>query len=116
VGKPLDHSGRVNCVAFSPHATHIAAAIEDASIYIWITLTGEAVGTPLRSDQTYINAIAFSPENSHIASGATDGTIIIWHISTGNAARKIPSSAYLSSENFLFSADNAWLAFSYLPK
>jgi len=65
---------RVNCLAFSPNGTTIAAGCSDKSVKLWNASTGEAAGQLLGHD-VEIRTLVFSQDGSKIVLGDINGGI-----------------------------------------
>ncbi|TFK61161.1 WD40 repeat-like protein [Pluteus cervinus] len=70
-------------VAYSLNGYYIAAGLEDSTVCIWDSRTGEAVHQPLNGHIRRVQSVVFSPDNRLLASGSADGSIRIWNVATG---------------------------------
>jgi len=77
-----DHTGAVNCVAYSPHGEQVASARSDETIRLWNPLTGESC--ILSGHQGGVLCVAYSPKGDQIVSGSTDFTVRLWNVETGD--------------------------------
>jgi WD40 repeat protein/serine/threonine protein kinase len=77
--KPLKHSKRVASVWFSPDGRHLLTTnLYDATAQVWDSLTGLAVGPPLRPVET----AAFSPDGHWLVTASSE-TALVWDAFTG---------------------------------
>jgi WD40 repeat protein len=74
---------QVPSVAYSPDGRHVAAGLEDGTILILESGTGELVVDPLRGHSDSVYSVMFSPNSQHLVSGSRDGIIRIWSFKTG---------------------------------
>jgi WD40 repeat protein len=74
--------GLVSDVAYAPHRSILAAALDDSSIRIWHLNHSEPVHTML-GHEGVISSIDFSPDGSVLASCGEDKSIIIWSAGDG---------------------------------
>ncbi|CAG7855292.1 SubName: Full=Uncharacterized protein {ECO:0000313/EMBL:CCA74484.1}, partial [Serendipita indica DSM 11827] len=65
-------------LAFSPDGSRVAFGLQDDTIPLWDTETGQSLGDPLRGHTGEVSAVAFSPDGSRIVSGRDDNTIRLW--------------------------------------
>ncbi|KAF5264886.1 hypothetical protein FOXYS1_4317 [Fusarium oxysporum] len=82
----VDHSDRVNSVAFSHDSRRVASGSFDMTIRIWDAETGECERV-LRGHGGHINSVVFSHDSKRVASGSFDMTIRIWDAETGECGR-----------------------------
>ncbi len=114
------HTGKVNCVAFSPDGRLIASAGEDRTVKVWEAQTGREVYTLAGHTET-VYGIAFSPDGRHLASAAgvrpdrkskplpSPGELLVWDMRTGQKV----FTHQKSKEGYLcaaFSPDGHYLA------
>jgi WD40 repeat protein len=75
--KPLKrHSGKVNCVTFSPDGQFIASASDDRTAKLW-NLSGKLLKT-FDNHQNWVLAVAFSPDSQRLATASADNTVKLW--------------------------------------
>jgi WD40 repeat protein len=70
------HSGKVNCVTFSPDGQFIASASDDRTVKLW-----NSSGALLKTFQNHHNwvlAVAFSSDGQLLASASADNTVKLW--------------------------------------
>lgn len=63
----------------APGSTSIVAGCEDAIVYRWNTMTGEAPFI-YRGHRREITSVAWSPDDQQIVSGSRDKTVQIWNV------------------------------------
>ncbi len=90
---------RVNEIAYGEISTqrYIAAASDDAVVYIWKLLDGESTQQQIEATLYMtltghtgpVNAVAFSPIEPILASASQDRTIRFWHLDTGQAVHTL---------------------------
>jgi hypothetical protein len=80
-------SGAVQCAAFSPDASTIAAGTINpdlsGSIVIYDVQSGDKLKVLAGHPQAVL-CLAFSPDGQHLVSGGLDGTTRLWNADTGN--------------------------------
>src|SRR3990170_891214 len=74
--------GIVSSVAYAPHKSILAGALDDSSIRIWTLHSFEPLHTMLGHEGA-ISSIEFSPDGSMLASCGEDKSIIIWSTADG---------------------------------
>jgi len=77
------HESRVYSIAYSPSGDLLAAGLEDGTVHIWDTRTGEEFVSPMRSRDGAIISVAFAPDGQLLASGARNGAVSVWNVTTG---------------------------------
>jgi len=77
------HESRVCSIAYSPSGDLLAAGLEDGTVHIWDTRTGEEFVSPMRSRDGAIMSVAFAPDGQLLASGARNGAVSVWNVTTG---------------------------------
>ncbi|KAJ6020943.1 hypothetical protein N7540_006447 [Penicillium herquei] len=75
-------------VAFSPDGQIIASGLEDKTIKLWETRTGQELQT-LHGHSDCVQSVAFSPDGQLVASGSSDGSIKLWDSKTGQELRTL---------------------------
>jgi len=75
--RSMEGSDSISSVAISPDMTRIVCGLNDRSVGMWDTLTGEHV-LALRGHQADVHSVAFSPDGTRIASGDLGGELRIW--------------------------------------
>ncbi len=98
---PLQHSGQVGAVAFSPCTSDapsgrrwLATGCQDGTARVWNTITGQPV-TPLLRQTGPVHSVEFSPDGRQLATASADGTARIW---------QIPDPTQLSPEQLVLQA------------
>ncbi len=81
IGKSLDHSVYVTCIAFSPEGRMIVTASHKCA-QMWNADTGQPVGYPLLHGRM-VQAVAFSPDGRYVLTGSYDKTARLWDVRTG---------------------------------
>jgi WD40 repeat protein len=76
------HTGKVNCVAWSPDSRLLASGGADNLVYVYDIATGRPVGDPLEGHFNEVMGVAISHDKSVLASGSKDGTIQLWDLRT----------------------------------
>jgi WD40 repeat protein len=78
------HTGRVNCLAISPHEQILASGGEDFTIKFWDLCTGKLIHTidrhTGRGHKNEVTSIEFSPDGRFLVSGCKDNLIKIWDL------------------------------------
>ncbi|TFK66199.1 WD40 repeat-like protein [Pluteus cervinus] len=77
-------------VAYSPNGHYIAAGLDDGTVCIWDSHTGEAVHPPLTGHSQRVRSVVFSQDNQLLASGSADGTICIWNVAAEKPVATTP--------------------------
>jgi WD40 repeat protein len=111
VGRPIQHHGPVQAVAFSPDRTHVATASWDGTAGVWEAATGRQVFI-LKPGQAYdrINAIAFSPNGAFLATADSRGIAQVWNAADGQPFGLPIQSGTVPVTSVAFSADGSYLA------
>ena len=110
----IEHSRRVNNIAFSPDGTTIASCASDNSIRFWDVENG----THLRKLNTEYSTsnIAFSPDGQTIT-GMSYGFVHQWNVETGEKLQTIPipipRDAHISSD-MAFSSHGTMAAMGFM--
>lgn len=76
------HSGRVECVAYSPDGRLLASASDDCTIILWRVADG-TVWRTLRGHTGIAYSVAFSPDGRTLASGGGEGVVRLWDVASG---------------------------------
>ena len=84
----LNHTSRVDSMAFSPDSTSLATGCSDGNVHFWDAETGRHTQT-LTGHTDRINAVAFSPDSRTLATGCGHGTLRLWDVSTGEHIRTL---------------------------
>ncbi|TFK66201.1 WD40 repeat-like protein [Pluteus cervinus] len=92
-------------VAYSPNGHYIAAGLDNGTVCIWNSRTGEAVHQPLTGHRARVESVAFSPDSQLLASGSFDGSIRIWNVATGAAVMTMGGDGY----------DDMFMGVAFLP-
>jgi WD40 repeat protein len=93
--RPFSFPGKspwVNCVAFSPDGSTVAAAGMNRVVHLWDVNLGVLAGV-LRGHTKQILDVAFSPDGRRLASSGSDHTVRIWDARTGKPLRTLPGQA-----------------------
>ncbi|MHC5540297.1 hypothetical protein ACYOEI_18915, partial [Singulisphaera rosea] len=69
-------------LAFTPDGRSLATCGRSDSIWLWDTLTGEAL-LSLKGHKGYVSSLAFAPDGSSLASCSHDGEVKLWRTRTG---------------------------------
>ena len=81
------HHGRIDAaVALSPDGkTCLTASSADATVKLWETASGKAIGRPLqhRAAEAGFFSVAFSPDSKTVATGGEDEIAHLWDATTG---------------------------------
>ena len=69
-------------IAFSPDGKTLASAMDNGTVRLWHTQTGERHRI-LTGHKDIVFSVAFSPDGKTLASGSHDGTLRLWDRETG---------------------------------
>jgi WD40 repeat protein/serine/threonine protein kinase len=115
VEKPLQLSGAVQSVAFSPDGKRLATVGGQQTIHLFDTQTAKpfdaTTGKALpvwRAHSSLIQKLAFSPDGSRLISGGADGAVRIW--STQETKESIPIGKGHTRWHVAVSPDGSLLA------
>jgi WD40 repeat protein len=85
-GKPirrlLDHTSKVQGVAFSPDGARVASGSLDGTLRVWDAADGRALLT-LKGHSNGLISVAYSPDGSRLLSASKDGTVKVWDANSG---------------------------------
>lgn len=81
-------AGGVNCIAFSPATSVLAAGGRDGAIYLLDSVSG-ITRSVLGGHYNQVTSVAFSPDGQLLVSGSLDGTIRLWDVNSGAQAKVI---------------------------
>lgn len=79
---PIDHSGFISSIQFSPDDSKVATASDDNTAKIWDAETGRLL-VDLKGHIKKINTAKFSPDGTMLVTASSDSTIIVWEVLTG---------------------------------
>ena len=82
VGGFKGHTGKVNCVAFSPDGRMAVSTGFDGKVFLWDVASGAQIA-PLNGHTDWVWRAAFSPDGRRVVSGSRDGTVRIWDVKSG---------------------------------
>jgi WD40 repeat protein len=94
----------VSYLAFSHDGALLAAAMQDATIHLWNTATGQSAGSLLVGHKDAISQVVFSPDNHTLASSSADASVNLWDIVSGKRIMSLNGDAQ-SKVSVTFSAD-----------
>jgi len=106
------HEDSVASIAYSPSDDLLAAGLEDATVHIWDTRTGEEFVSPMRSRDGAIISVAFAPDGQLLASGASNGAVSVWNVTTGRLHLQQLQSHSEAVDILAFSPDGMLVASS----
>jgi WD40 repeat protein len=69
----------VQCLAFSPDGSLLAAAGFDGNVQLWDVLSGLPCGRPF-THKLFASSVAFSPSGNRLATASFDRTARIWDL------------------------------------
>ena len=78
----VETNDNVNNMAFSPDGKTLASPLNNGTIRLWNTQTGE-LSRILIGHTYHVSCVAFSPDGKMLASGSDDGTLRLWDAETG---------------------------------
>jgi WD40 repeat protein len=93
-------------IAFSPHASLLAAAGRDQAVRIWRVSSGKLRSTWLGHGGR-VWSIAFAPDGETLASASLDGTIRLWDVHTGRQVAQLDRTT--EARAIAFTADGKML-------
>jgi len=106
------HEAAVTSIAYSSSGDLLAAGLENGTMHIWDTGTGEEVVSPMRSSDNFITSIAFAPDSQLLACGARNGAVSVWNVTTGRLCLRRPTSHSYAVNFLAFSPDGKLVASS----
>lgn len=80
------HSGAVNCIAFSHDGQFLISGGEDAKVFLWDWKTKEVIRS-YDGNTDGINCLVFSPDDKFVVSGGADKTLKLWEVKTAKTIR-----------------------------
>src|SRR5262249_22826624 len=78
---PLQHTGPVICVAYSPDGRTITVGCQDGTVKVWDVLTRKelrTLETPAR-----VRSVNYSSDGRCLATANSDGVVRLWNAATG---------------------------------
>jgi WD40 repeat protein len=85
IGKPLEHSDDVRCIAFNPAGDQVVTASEDRFAQVWQVATGQRVG-PAMEHYYHVLDAAFSPDGRWVVTACaqlgSEHTAQVWNAQT----------------------------------
>jgi WD40 repeat protein len=89
---------KVLSIAFSPDGQQIISGLDNHTICVWNTTTGESVAGPFIGHTDSVNSVDISPDGLWVVSGSSDQTIHVWNAMTGEAVTS-PFTGHTGSVN-----------------
>jgi len=77
------HEDAVHSIAYSPSGDQLAAGLENGTVHIWDTRTGEEIVSPMKSGDDSVCSVAFAPDGLRLASDADNGALSVWNVAIG---------------------------------
>jgi WD40 repeat protein len=84
--RPVELRDNVNCVAFSPDGTTLAAGDNSRRVRLWDSATGREKRPP-DGHEGHVTRVAFTPDGKRLISACSGGTVVGWDAVTGRADR-----------------------------
>jgi WD40 repeat protein/serine/threonine protein kinase len=106
---PLQHTGPVICVAYSPDGRTITVGCQDGTVKVWDVLTRKelrTLETPAR-----VRSVNYSSDGRCLATGNSDGVVRLWNAATGQLLYSLPGHCG-NVTRVIFSHDSRQLAFA----
>ncbi|CEL61546.1 hypothetical protein RSOLAG1IB_12479 [Rhizoctonia solani AG-1 IB] len=82
------HTGRVNCVTFTPDGTRLVSGSDDYTVRVWRVSDGSAVTGPFQGHTRDVSSVAVSGDGTLVASGSYDRTVRVWRLDDGTPAAR----------------------------
>jgi WD40 repeat protein len=101
------HQGVMVEAVFSPDGRYVAAAGGGATLRIWDSGTGKAVGRPLGGGGR-LTSLAFNPSGTLLAATARNGNVRLWRMPSGALDHNLRPHVSVVSDA-AFSQDGLWL-------
>ncbi|QRV95125.1 Vegetative incompatibility protein HET-E-1 [Ceratobasidium sp. AG-Ba] len=79
----METEGEATCVAYSACGEYIAVGLDDCTVQIWDSYTGQEVVEPMEGHTESVTSVRYSPDGAYIVSGSHDKTVRIWSARTG---------------------------------
>ena len=76
------NAGRLHALAFSPDGSRLAGAMEDHSVRIWDTTSGQET-LALKGHENSVTAVAWSPDGRILVSAGQGGALRVWDSTDG---------------------------------
>jgi WD40 repeat protein len=90
---PLDHEGAVTALALSSDGSLLAVAGDDATLWLYDTVTPKAKGRKIEGLLAVVRSLAFSPDGAYLVSGNAEGSTRVWDVGRGRPVGK-PQDAH----------------------